>query len=283
MGIKLRQKCDQRDDKFEVTQARIDEIHILVVRGNLSSQSTIIDWLRLAGVVIVAVSNVQEALEQLAAQKFDLVFIDAQMSMADRFAAIHQIRARKEFAEQTIIAISDQLSLESRDLYLAAGMDDLILDPVDLNAMYQIIAKWLPDKLDLRTGNSKETDKVMAEPASAELPPIDMKVLYQMFHQNTALVHKFGLKFIEVASSTLAEMQVARANRDLSALNHLGHKLKSSAKAIGALSFADLCENLEKTNTINNWADAELLLIKIEVVLAQISQQLKQEFNDENG
>lgn len=60
MGIKLRQKCDQRDDKFEVTQARIDEIHILVVRGNLSSQSTIIDWLRLAGVVIVAVSNVQK-------------------------------------------------------------------------------------------------------------------------------------------------------------------------------------------------------------------------------
>ena len=266
-----------------MTLAHIDEIHILVVRNNLSSQSTIIDWLRLAGVVIVAVSNVQEALEQLAAQKFDLIFIDAQMSMADRFATIRQIRARKEFSEQTIIAISDQLSLESRDLYLAAGMDDLILDPVDLNAIYQILAKWLPDKLDLRTGNSKETDKVMAELASVELPPIDMKVLYQMFHHNTALVHKFGLKFIEVASSTLAEMQAARANRDLPTLNHLGHKLKSSARAIGALSFADLCENLEKTNTNNNWADAELLLIKIETVLAQISQQLKQEFNDENG
>ena len=115
-------------------------------------------------------------------------------------------------------------------------------------------------------------------------PPIDVTLLFQMFHNNVVLVHKFGFKFIEVANDAGAEMLVAQTKKNLPALEHLGHKLKlkSSARTIGASSFADLCEKLEKANLNDTWSDAEQLLAEIPVLLTQITQQLEKELSEMN-
>lgn len=124
------------------------------------------------------------------------------------------------------------------------------------------------------------TERVKKAPLRAEPVAVDMAVLRQMFHNNNTLVRKFGLKFIEVANDTLAEMKEAQSKKDLPTLGRLGHKLKSSARTIGASNFADLCEGLEKANTDNNWSDAESLLAKIPSLLERITQQLENEFNE---
>ncbi|WP_156797123.1 Hpt domain-containing protein [Nitrosomonas sp. Is79A3] len=126
----------------------------------------------------------------------------------------------------------------------------------------------------------KVTERVEKALLQAEPLAVDIAVLRQMFHNNNALVRKFGLKFIEVASDTLAEMKEAQAKKDLAELGRLGHKLKSSARTIGALSFADLCEGLEKANTGNDWSGAESLLEKIPPLLESITQQLANEFSE---
>lgn len=124
------------------------------------------------------------------------------------------------------------------------------------------------------------TERVEKAPLREEPAAVDMAALRQMFHNNNALVRKFGLKFIEVANDTLAEMKEAQSKKDLAELGRLGHKLKSSARTIGASSFADLCEGLEKANTDNDWSDAELLLEKIPSLLEKITQQLENEFSE---
>lgn len=109
--------------------------------------------------------------------------------------------------------------------------------------------------------------------------PVDMAVMYRMFHNNPALVRKFCFKFIEVAADTVVEMKGAQAGKDLLALGRLGHKLKSSARTIGASGFADLCEALEKAGTDNNWPEAESLMTEIPILLERITQQLESEFS----
>ena len=124
------------------------------------------------------------------------------------------------------------------------------------------------------------TERVEKAPLREEPVAVDMAALRQMFHNNNALVRKFGLKFIEVANDTLAEMKEAQSKKDLAELGRLGHKLKSSARTIGASSFADLCEGLEKANNDSNWSDAESLLEKIPSLLEKITQQLENEFSE---
>ena len=124
-----------------------------------------------------------------------------------------------------------------------------------------------------------EIDEVKNGSFPDESLPVDIAVMYQMFYNNSALVRKFGLKFIEVATDTLVEMKVAEAGKDLLTLGRLGHKLKSSARTIGASGFADLCEALEKASIDNNWSAAESLMTEIPVLLERITQQLENEFS----
>jgi len=126
-------------------------------------------------------------------------------------------------------------------------------------------------------------NEVIAEVKNGSFPdessPVDIAVMHRMFHNNSALVRKFGLKFIEVATDTLVKMKMAQAGKDLLTLGRLGHKLKSSARTIGAASFADLCEALEKASVDNSWPDAESLMAEISPLLERIAQQLENEFS----
>jgi len=124
-----------------------------------------------------------------------------------------------------------------------------------------------------------EIDEVEKGAFPDESLPVDIAVMYRMFHNNSELVRKFGLKFIEVAADTLVEMKAAQAGKDLLALGRLGHKLKSSARTIGASGFADLCEALEKAGVDNNWSSAESLMTEIPLLLERITQQLENEFS----
>lgn len=123
-------------------------------------------------------------------------------------------------------------------------------------------------------------DKVENGSFSGESLPVDIAVMRRMFHNNPVLVRKFGLKFIEVATSTLVEMRAAQAGKDLLALGRLGHKLKSSARTIGASDFADLCEALERAGANNSWFDAESLMAEIPLLLERITRQLENEFSN---
>lgn len=267
-----------QQDELEAAQERMRDAHILIVEDNPFNQLVTQDLLGLVGAVTVIVSNGQEALERLATEKFDLVLMDTQMPVMDGLEATRRIRKTAELAGQRIIAMTGNVTTEDRNQCLAVGMDDFIPKPIDPNQMYLILAKWLVDKSGLQGDKIKEAVE-KKELLSAESLPVDIAILYQMFHNDTVLVRKFGFKFIEVANDTLTEMKIAQSKKDLPALGCLGHKLKSSARTIGALSFADLCVELEKASINNNWFDAELLLAKISLLLVQITQQLEQEFN----
>jgi len=122
-------------------------------------------------------------------------------------------------------------------------------------------------------------DEVKNGSGPDESLPVDIAVMRRMFHDNPVLVRKFGLKFIEVATDTLVEMKAAQAEKDLSMLGRLGHKLKSSARTIGASGFADLCEALEKASVDNDWPGAESQMAEIPLLLERITRQLESEFS----
>ncbi|PXW86432.1 Hpt domain-containing protein [Nitrosomonas sp. Nm84] len=259
-------------DGLEAAKAQLQGACILIVEDNPFNQLVIQDLLGLVGAVTVIANDGQEALERLATEKFDLVLMDTQLPVMDGFEATRRIRATAEFAGQRIVAMTGNVTTEDRNQCLAVGMDDFIPKPIDPAQMYLILAKWLLNKPGAQSSRSNEIEGKKVQ------SPVDVTILHRMFHDNKTLVRKFALKFIEVANGVLAEMYMAQAKKDLPELGRLGHKLKASARTIGASSFADLCAQLEQANLNNSWPDAELLLAEIPVLLAQITQQLQREF-----
>ncbi|UUZ53971.1 Hpt domain-containing protein [Massilia sp. H-1] len=83
-----------------------------------------------------------------------------------------------------------------------------------------------------------------------------MDVLSTTFGGNPAKMRKYALLFIESARHAMTQIGEALAQGDMGHAADLAHRLKSSAKAIGAMGFANLCEALETMRDGQDAADA---------------------------
>jgi HPt (histidine-containing phosphotransfer) domain-containing protein len=88
-------------------------------------------------------------------------------------------------------------------------------------------------------------------------------------------IHKFAHMFLETAKAGVEEMQEAYLHEDTLTISALGHKLKSSARSVGADGFAEICNALEDAGKQENLADIYMLLQTIAPLLDRIEQQIR--------
>jgi PAS domain S-box-containing protein len=97
-----------------------------------------------SGYAVVTAKDGQEALARLAGQDFDLVLMDVQMPVMDGVEATRRIRASgAAHAGVPIIAMTAYAMAGDREKLLAAGMDDYLAKPVEMEALTAVIQRVL--------------------------------------------------------------------------------------------------------------------------------------------
>jgi two-component system, sensor histidine kinase and response regulator len=228
----------------------LDGIHILLVEDNAFNQQIATELLEGQGAVVCLANNGQEALDLLRKTSFDCVLMDVQMPVLDGYSATRLIRQDPRFPTLPVIAMTANASNEDRQLCLSSGMNDFISKPIHPQIMYTTIHKWVNVNVKVaKKVNSGNQTMVAETPGQLALADdhtiIDLSVLDKLLGGDPEKVHKFALKFYDNASHGLDELDAALVAADLSKISALGHRLKSSARSVGASLFADLCETLE--------------------------------------
>ena len=101
-----------------------------------------------SGLIIECAETGKEALDMVAAdpQKYDIVFMDLQMPQMDGLEATRQIRALPAMQQRKrlpIIAITANVFKDDIEACLAAGMDDHLGKPLDIDRVMEILSKYL--------------------------------------------------------------------------------------------------------------------------------------------
>ena len=110
-------------------------VNQIVARGMLTS---------LGHSVAVANDGI-EALEMLKNASYDLVMMDMQMPRMNGLDATRAIRAQGgAFADLPIVAMTANAFHSDRNLCLAAGMNDFVSKPIELDALVAAIRRVLP-------------------------------------------------------------------------------------------------------------------------------------------
>ena len=123
--------------------------HVLLVEDNLINQKLARIMLSKLGVRVSLAQNGQEALDLLAAQSFDLVFMDCQMPVLDGFDATTALRAREAHDARPrlpVIAMTANVMAGDREKCLSAGMDDHLAKPIQERQLAQVLRYWLPKR-----------------------------------------------------------------------------------------------------------------------------------------
>jgi PAS domain S-box-containing protein len=120
------------------------DLDILLAEDNLINQKVATNLLTRLGCRITIAENGLEALKALKNRKYDIVFMDMQMPKMNGIEATQEIR--KTDKNLIIIAMTANAMKGDREKCLAAGMNDYLSKPVQLNELTAKLEKWSPKK-----------------------------------------------------------------------------------------------------------------------------------------
>jgi len=128
-------------------QARLRQRHagarVLLAEDHPVNREVAVCQLEMAGLVVDVAADGQIALEKAAEHSYDLVLMDMQMPRLDGLAATRAIRLLPGREQLPIIAMTANAFAEDRAECFAAGMCDFISKPVDTEALYTLLLRWL--------------------------------------------------------------------------------------------------------------------------------------------
>ena len=120
-------------------------LRILVAEDNGVNQLLTEAYVRKLGHSCDIVANGLEAVRQVQAAHYDLVLMDVQMPEMDGPDATRAIRALAPLLSRIpIVALTANAMAADRERYLAAGMDDYVSKPFEIEALRDAIARVMP-------------------------------------------------------------------------------------------------------------------------------------------
>ena len=118
-------------------------IRILVAEDNPVNQLVVVHMLRRLGQQADLAEDGEEAVAAASRVDYDIVLMDVQMPNVDGLTATRRIRAAGHVRPR-IIAMTANAMAGDRELCLAAGMDDYLSKPIDLEGLGAVLARNLP-------------------------------------------------------------------------------------------------------------------------------------------
>ncbi|WP_017297122.1 response regulator [Nodosilinea nodulosa] len=141
---------------------------LLVVEDHAANRYLLVRLLASAGFEVQAASDGQEAVVLAQTWQPHLIWMDIRMPGLDGYGATDQIRALDLDPSLVIIALTASPFEEERAKILAAGCDDFVRKPFQMQALLQKIAAYLPVRY--RYAGSPDSVVCYPEgPAAAEL------------------------------------------------------------------------------------------------------------------
>ncbi len=119
--------------------------HLLVVEDNPVNQLVAKKLLAKLGYSVTVAGDGAQGLDLVKTGTFDAVLMDCQMPVMDGYEATSAIRRLEGSDKHTpVIALTANALPGQREKCLQHGMDDFISKPINLDALRQTLAHWLP-------------------------------------------------------------------------------------------------------------------------------------------
>ncbi len=231
---------------------RLGGVRILLTEDNLINQQIAVELLEGVGARVEVANHGGEAVRMLQGVAFpppyDLVLMDLQMPEMDGFQATARIRSDPRFAKLPIIAMTAHATMEERQRCLDAGMNDHVSKPIDPDALYATLERWVKPRVEVESAESPP-----ARPASTS-PPADLPAIEGVdaadglarVAGNARLFRSLLEQFASKQAGAAGEIAGALERGDRKAAERVAHTVKGVAGNLGIRRIQASAEKLER-------------------------------------
>lgn len=228
--------------------------NVLVVDDNSMNLALMKELLKRTKVQVDLAESGKECLELCKMKRYDIILMDHMMPEMDGVETLQRIRADidGQNSKTKIIALTANVSSESRELYQGYGFDDFFGKPIQANKLEEMLAGYLPSALvHIVKSESKEdatpdiSEDKMGGSNKDALLQIDRETGLTYCMKSEEFYAQIRAIFCKQARKYLPELEKHYQNQEWKEYGIIAHALKGNAKNIGALAFAELCKHHE--------------------------------------
>jgi CheY-like chemotaxis protein len=272
---------EEQGSLFNPEMGKQYPLSILLAEDNESNKKLALIMLDRLGYHADVVSNGLEVLEALRQKSYNVVLMDVQMPEMDGMEATKEIRRSFAIEKQPrIIAMTADAMEEDRKRCYAAGMDDYISKPVQvqelINALYKTPIKETvtttsspntpePYQLDMKSPHPdqcEEEPNLVRNKLFSEMEILDLAALKRtkdmLGKQADVMFPELLQSFFNDGIKLLAEARQALQEGNAQTLRRASHTLKSISVSFGAVSLSTTAREIESLaikGTLNGAAE----------------------------
>ncbi len=246
---------------------------LLVAEDNEINQKVIRQQLALLGYAADVASDGREALKRWESENYALLLTDLHMPEMDGYQLTTTIRAAEFGKSHTpIIAFTANALKGEAEHCLEIGMDDYLSKPVQLAHLKIMLEKWLPAAKSSTAVAAASSLSNISATTTAE--PVDVHILEALVGDDPVVISEFLRDFRTSSAKIAVELRTAYQAGQTAAVGAAAHKLKSSARSVGALLLGELCAEVEHAGKADDAAALMILLPRFEAELAAVDKYI---------
>ncbi len=244
-------------------------LRVLLAEDNPVNQNFASILLRKRGCQVTPVVNGRQALERLTAEPFDLVLMDVQMPDMDGVEATRIIRTDPAFEAVRhipIVAMTAHAMQGDRERFLAAGMDEYVSKPVNLDELFRVLGNALagrrdeappvpePSAPEPSAPEPSAPESSAPEPGQAEARGqaeerdevlLDVRKTLERLQGDGEFLRVLYKTFLEDAPGKLGILEQALTALDYPRLIRVAHAFQGAAGTVGAAPLRRSAAELE--------------------------------------
>ncbi|HEV7575527.1 MAG TPA: ATP-binding protein [Caldimonas sp.] len=225
-----------------VEEARVRGELLLVAEDDPVNQKVVLKQLALLGFAAEVAGDGAEALRLWRQTPYAALLTDLHMPEMDGQALARAIRAEEAPDQRKpIVALSADALRSTEIAALDAGIDRFLSKPVQLWRLREALEQCLGQ----RTSRDGEDGPASNAPLDRDRLVLDVAALEALVGTERAVVAEFLADFARSLPCLEVELEAAWGDGKMRNVETLAHRLKSTARSMGASALGDTCAELE--------------------------------------
>ncbi|PTY08488.1 hypothetical protein DB347_02585 [Opitutaceae bacterium EW11] len=252
-------------------------LRILVVEDNFVNQKVAQRHLEKLGHQAEIASDGAQALDMLALQRYDVVFMDCQMPVLDGYETTRRIRAGRVpnlNPAVPIIALTAFATDSDRQKCFAAGMDDFVAKPIRFEDIQAALRRHQQKGVTPTTSDSASPFE--DSPSVLDRAQFDHLCDLQDEEDPDFICDLIDL-FVAETPRRIAEMRAACFAQDSRAVAQVAHTVSGAAANFGGRALQICCQQIDALARAGKLAEVEGLLSRLDQENARLALALEKQ------